>query len=118
MRINRPQILQSFLDNLFRISSKEYQNRVWIQGKGPEVHDFDEAVCDFFGDGDPILKNFKDFGLSEDQFNLLKKFRDEFKSFADNNDWPPEFIDTPEWTKITEMAKEVLTVFNYKKVLK
>lgn len=113
MYINRKQILDSFLDNLYRISDKEYQKRVWIKGQGPECHDFDEAVCDFFADGDPILKDYKSFELIESQYHLLKKFRDEFRIFADENDSPEEFIDTPGWNKITEMAKEVLKAFNY-----
>lgn len=45
---------------------------------------------------------------------LLKKFYQEFRQFSDNNDLPKLFIDTPEWTHITEMAQEVLNAFNYK----
>jgi hypothetical protein len=112
--INRKQILEGFLDNLYRISDKEYQKRIWIEGRGPECHNFDEAVCDFFGDGDPILENYKDFGISEDQYQILKKFRDEFEIFSDNHDLPQVFLNTPEWARIMEMAKEVLKAFNYK----
>ena len=53
MDIDREQILISVLETIKDISDKEYQRRVWIEGRGPECHDFDEAVCDFFGDGDP-----------------------------------------------------------------
>ena len=61
MDIDRKQILVSCLETIKDISDKEYQKRVWIRGEGPEVDDFDEAVCDFFGDGDPIIENYKDF---------------------------------------------------------
>jgi hypothetical protein len=97
MNINRIQVLKEFLNNLYRISNKEYQERIWIRGTGPECHDFDEAVNDFFGDGNPILERYQVYGLSEIQYRLLKKFRDKFRIFSDN------------------MAKEVLAVFNYLK---
>ncbi len=106
-------ILNEFLRNILHISDKEYQKRVWIRGEGPEVDDFDETVCHFFDDGDPILKNYKEFGISEKQHELLNEFRKHIKSFSDENDWPPMFIDSPEWTKITIMAKEVLEAFHY-----
>jgi hypothetical protein len=37
-----------------------------------------------------------------------------FEAFSDGHNWPAEFIDTPEWTKITEKAKEVLKAFHWK----
>ncbi len=113
MEINREQILNSVLETIQCISDKEYQKRIWIQGKGPECDDFDETCCNFFGDGDPLIENYKDFGITDSQHQILKTFRDQFRIFSDENSWPPEFIDTPEWDEITKMAKEVLQAFNY-----
>ena len=107
--IQKKKILETFIRMVDHISDKEYQKRAWIKG---EEADFDEAVCLFFGDGDPILENYKDFGLTESQYKPLKKLRDEFRIFADKNDIPEEFIDTPEWNKITNLAKESLKKFN------
>ena len=115
MKINRKQILMSVLETIEGISDKEYQKRVWIRGEGPECADFVETCCNFFGDGDPLIENYKDFGISESQYHLLKKFRDDFRAFSDANDWPEEFIDTPEWARIMEMAKEVVEAFHFKK---
>jgi hypothetical protein len=115
METNRKQVIEGFLQNLYRISNKEYQQKIWIEGAGPECHDFDEAVNDFFGDGDSILENYQDYGLSQSQYRLLKKFHDEFRIFADKNDLPEEFIDTSEWKRIMDMAKDVLKTFNYSK---
>lgn len=112
---DRKYILKEHLRNISHISDKEYQKRIWIKGEGPEVDDFDETCCNFFGDGDPILENYKEFGLTEVQYHLLKKFRDEFRAFSDENYWPPKFIDTPEWSRIVNLAKEVLKAFNYQK---
>ncbi|VHO02395.1 hypothetical protein [Candidatus Rhabdochlamydia sp. T3358] len=119
MDIDREQILISVLETIEGISDKEYQKRVWIRGVGPECDDFDETVCNFFGDGNPLIENYKDFGITESQYHLLVKFRDEFNDFcrgpALEYYLPQLFIDTPEWGKIMEMAKEVLKAFNFHK---
>lgn len=104
----KKQILRSVLETIECISDKQYQKRIWIQGEGPEVDDFDETCCNFFGDGDPLLENYKDFGLTEFQYLLLKEFRDKFRDFSDHYYHPDEFIDTPEWERITNLAKDVL----------
>ena len=111
-------ILNLVIKKVGDISDKEYQKRVWIRGEGPECDDFDETACHFLHEGGGVLEKYKDFGLTENQYLLLKKLRDQFKAFSDKNDWPQEFIDTPEWGKIIEMAEDVLKAFNYKKVRK
>lgn len=111
MGINRKQIMETFIRILDHISDKEYQKRVWIRGEGPEVDDFDETVCHFSQEGDGIIEKYKEFGLTEYQYQTLNKFRKQFKLFYDKNDLPEEFIDTPEWAKIMESAKHVLKVF-------
>ena len=78
MGINKKQILNSFLETIEGISDKKYQKRAWIQG---EEADFDETVNFFFDDGDPILENYKDFGITEAQYQILKKFEMNLKSF-------------------------------------
>lgn len=110
MDINRKQIIETFVRIMKYISDKEYQKRVWIRGEGPEVDDFDETVCHFSQEGDGIIDKYKDFGLTENQCQALKKFRGQFKAFYDEHDLPEEFINTPEWERIMEMAKEVLRV--------
>ncbi|MCI0382580.1 MAG: hypothetical protein L0207_05990, partial [Chlamydiae bacterium] len=109
---DKKQVLTSFLETIEGISDKEYQKKAWIMG---ETADFDETVCLFFGEGDSILEKYKDFGITEAQYQALKKFRDEFETFSDEHGWPQTFIDTPEWAKIMKMAKEILKAFNYQK---
>lgn len=110
---SRKTIVSSVLETIQGISDKKYQQRVWIEGKGPEVDDFDETCCNFFGDGDPMIASYKDFGITDTQYKILKKFRDRFRAFADDNDWPEQFIETTEWAEVREMAQEVLEAFNY-----
>ncbi len=111
-------ILNRLLENIADISDKEYQKRKWIRGEGPEGTDFDETVCHFFDAGDPLLEDYKEFDITENQYKLLKIFRDEFETFNDDSNrgyLPDEFIDTPEWDKVTKRAKEVLRAFNFQK---
>ena len=108
-------MLTRILECVKDVSDKEYQKRVWIRGEGPECYDFDETCCDFFDDIDPLIGDYKNSGITESQYHILKKFRDEFDTFSRKNNCPSEFIDTPEWEEITEMAKEVLRAFNYRK---
>lgn len=107
--------LNEYLRHISHFADREYQKRVWIRGEGPECQAFDDAVCDFFDIGDPILDESKEFGITESQYVLLMKLRDEFKKFSDAYDLPEEFIDTPEWQRIMKFAKEVLEHFNYHK---
>ena len=74
-----------------------------------ECQDFDEAVCHFFDLGDPLLDDYKNFGLSDAQYLLLKNFREmNMTFFCDDNDDPRDFINSPEWRKIMSRAQEVL----------
>jgi hypothetical protein len=108
-------ILNFVLELVTDISDKEYQKRVWIRGEGPECIDFTETCCHFLHEGDGVLEKNKDFGITDDQYQQLKEFRDSFRAFSDENDFPEEFIDSPEWAKIMDMAKDVLKAFNYQK---
>ena len=111
-------ILNEFLRLISHITDKEYQKRVWILGQGPEVDDFDETVCHFFDDGDPILKNYKDYGITNVQYHLLTNFRAAFEAFVNSSKpyLPEDFINTVEWGGIIILAKDVLKEFNYKKL--
>lgn len=106
------QMLINLLEIISDISDKDYQKRAWINGEPPGT-DFDETVCQFVDIGDQILENYQNFGITDSQYQILRKFRDIFGAFWEDNSWPPFFIDSPEWNEIIEMAKEVLKAFNY-----
>ncbi|MCF7806704.1 MAG: hypothetical protein K9M07_05010 [Simkaniaceae bacterium] len=116
MDIDRKQILESCLETIEGIADKEYQKKIWIRGEGPEVDDFNETTCNFFQDGNGIIQNYKDFSLTHEQYQILRKFRDAFESFCSKYEVDNEsMLNHPEWTKITEIANEVLKVFDYYK---
>lgn len=111
----KKEILEGFIDIFTRISNKEYQKRIWVKGEGAQIDDFDDTVCDFFGECDAILENYKNFGITDHQYELLIKFRDEFRNFSNKRDLQADFLDFPEWGEIIKKAKEILKVFNYHK---
>jgi hypothetical protein len=117
MKADTKPMLLNILKTIKDISDKEYQRRVWIEGKGPECDDLGDTADFFIDVGGVVLKNYKDFDLTESQYLMLQSFWNEFKRFFFSHDrpyFPNEFIDSPEWTKITEMAKEVLRAFHWK----
>ena len=107
----RKDILNGLLETIETISDAEYQRRAWIHGEAPGT-DFDETVNNYSLDAEGILENYKDFKITETEVQILKKFDERFRDFYRKNHWPPKFIDTPEWKKITVMAKEVLGSFD------
>jgi hypothetical protein len=108
---NNNSALEALLEEIIGIADKEYQRRIWIRGEGPECDDFDETVCRYSNAADSIFEEYEAYSISEIQLSLLKEFHKEFKKFWQENDLPQLFIDTPEWTKITEMAQDILKIF-------
>lgn len=108
---NRKDILNSFLETIKSISDVEYQRRAWIRGEPPGT-DFDETVNNYSLDAEGILEHYKDFEITEIEFQILKKFDEQFRDFYGKNNWPQEFIDTPEWERIMNLAKDVLKAFD------
>ena len=109
-------MLRNLLEVILGISDKEYQKRVWIRGEGPEIDDFTETVCRFFDNSDPILQEHELLNLTKEQYKILLELKNKFEIFIDVDRLgylPEQFIDTPAWNEIVEMAKEVLREFHY-----
>lgn len=110
-------MLNNLLRDIWHVSNKEYQKRIWIEGKGPQCDDYDETSMGILDDGEIIIKESKYFKVTDRQHEILKFFWDEYQSFSNGIGFelylPERFIDTPEWTKITVMAQEVIKAFDY-----
>lgn len=108
-------ILKNHLETIYGISDKQYQERVWIRGEGPECDDYTESICHFFDDGDPIISNYKNYGISDNQLSLLINLRDAIKFFIRNTQYKlgSSFLYSKEWDTITILAQEVLAAFDY-----
>lgn len=124
--IGHKAILETFLHVIEIISDEEYQQRVWIEGRGPECHDYDEFVNYFFLEGVSIISQYKEFGITEKQHDILKKFEMALDSFENEllkvdskiNYHPAQFTNSVEWKQIVEIAKDILIAFNYQKKCK
>ncbi len=111
-------VLNRFLETISIISDKNFQERIWIKGLGPECSDFDETICDFFDNGEDIMPNHNKYNISNCQYQILLILYKRIREFSDNTPEGLEdkiIISNPEWYKIREIAKEVLEAFNYKK---
>ena len=114
MALDRDYILKDFLRLISDISDKEFQMRVWIKGIGPECIDFDETCSYFFHEGVDVIKNYKDYGITEHQEKLLTSLEKIFDAFLEDHlEEPIEFINTQEWQHVVDEAKKVLKAFNY-----
>jgi len=120
MKIDRKQILEAFLENISRMTDKDYQERVWVRVEGPECDDIDETIAYFFEE-DALIDNYQDFDINETQLTALRVLHKNLRTFTDTYGIYSPFkstkklINMPEWEKIMEMAKEVLEEFHYKK---
>jgi hypothetical protein len=118
--VNKKQILDSFIENVACISDEKYQERVWVRAEGPECDDIDDTVCDFFDD-EYILEKYKDFGITESQYELLRTLHEKLRKFTDTfGVYSPgksteKLIQLPQWHEIRDMSKKVLKAFNYQK---
>jgi hypothetical protein len=100
------------------ISDKEYQERVWLRGEGPEVDSWEEMICRFFDDydGDNFVDNhMAPAGLSENQQQSLRSFRDELDAYSERikDDYSLQTIlNDPDWQRIRDVtAKQTLQCF-------
>jgi hypothetical protein len=94
------------------LGDAEYQNRVWVQGAGPEVDSLSEAYCRLFDDNDFdrfISKCEKEGALSGNQLGALKSLRDSLNAFQWDEKLPDgAIIKRLEWKEIRERAREAL----------
>ena len=107
-------IVNQLLKRISGIADKKYQECVWINAIGPECDSFDETVCHFIDDGEPVIKAYQEYHISDKEYLALKRLYEGLTKFLDSS--PPslesEFINTSEWNNIVEMAKEVLEIFD------
>ena len=116
--VNKKQILNSFIENIACIADEKYQERVWVRAEGPECDDIDDTLCDFFDEG-YVLEKYKDFGITNDQYQLLITLHEKLRKFADtfeiysSGKSTEKLIHLPQWQEIREASKKVLEAFKF-----
>ena len=115
---NKKSILNSFIANIACIADEKYQERVWVRAEGQECDDIDDTICDFFDDGNNILENPKNHGVTQKQHELLIELQSKLRIFTDNSGvyWQEKstvnLIKLPEWKEIINISQKVLKSFN------
>ena len=99
------------------IADAEYQQRVWINGEGPEVGSYVEAMCQLFDDHslDLLISTAKDERLLQpDQIKQLEAFRDALAHYGDvqKSEDDRVIVNDPQWAKIRAHASRFLKVLS------
>jgi hypothetical protein len=108
--------LDILLNYVYGISSREYQERVWIKALGPQCDSYDETVCEFFDTAADVIKNYKLYKLTEYQRDVLEEFWNVFDKFhySDVNTFlEQDFIYTPQWEYVMKKAQDVIKAFKF-----
>lgn len=101
------------------IADKDFQERVWLQGRGIEVSSWEEMLCKFFDDydADNFVDNHMDAaGLSVQQQHAMKDLRDALNNYSDrigDSYSVQQILDDSEWHRIRDdIAKTTLNRFH------
>ena len=114
-----PTILKGLLGVIWEISDVDFQYRIWIEGSGPEVSSFTEAICGFFDDfnAKELVDHPKAYSLSPLQHLKLSELYNALRAYSD--DTPGildiEVVQDPQWYTIRNLAKETLLAFDFQK---
>ena len=105
------------LESISTFASITFQRRIWVEGKGPEVSSYNEALSFVLDEGAlfKILAGaWKNAGWSQEQrdavayfVELLDRFHDENSPFKRDLD----VIEHPEWPEVVAAAQAVITLF-------
>lgn len=102
---------KSIIETLKELSDSEFQQRVWIKGKGPEVSSFDEAINRLFDDFDfkgflalpEISSNLDLYPSLLKVYNALDPITDEIMS---DKKIDQAFLISPLWKNIMKLSKK------------
>lgn|GEM_PF-1481320 len=113
--------IKSLISVVKVVADKEYQERVWLRGEGPEVDSWDETINRFFDDYDAdnfVENHMVAAGLSESQQHSLRDLRDALNRYNDRigDDYLLQTIlNDPGWQRIRDgIANETLKFFEGK----
>jgi hypothetical protein len=111
--------LKAILQCIIELCDKEFQKRVWIEGKGPEISSFDELMCRLFDDYD-FEKSIYVYDISDE----VRKNLIELSSLLSDQKEVDTIrkLNTEEWNNIIqktliskeEVENEILSLLNSK----
>lgn len=105
------------LDNIQCLASKSFQERVWLNGVGPEITEFNESVLMYYSsipkDEAEALGRLKT-GFNEEEISVIIKFHRALNDFIEKNGWDipiEEMMKNKDWLNVREEAKKVCKYF-------
>jgi hypothetical protein len=113
--IERKKMLSNIYGVLKNLSDKEYQERVWLRGEGPEVSSYEELINTLFDDFyfDELLEDNNPYNISQALFDKLINLRLKLNNYNDkdsdgNIKEVIQILNDSEWIKIQKLSSEVL----------
>jgi len=112
----------NILSAIKHLSNIDYQKNVWLSKSDDQISSFDEDIMVLYDDNcfDDDFWNdthLPKFNFNEVQINVLKEFKRKLDEYlikikeVNSKLSDQEIISDPEWVKIAENAKNVLTYF-------
>jgi dissimilatory sulfite reductase (desulfoviridin) alpha/beta subunit len=97
------------------IADADYQQRIWINGEGPEVGSYVESMCTLFDDHniDLLIWTAKNERLlPTDQIEQLEAFRDALNRYSEPQKSEDDrvIVNDPRWAEIRAHASNLLQV--------
>lgn len=92
------------------IADAEYQERVWVRHEGNLIDSFEDSTTEFLDRCEIILEDYRNYGLDEEKFKMLKKMYDEIFDYffsEESNKKDEEILKDPHWHQIRDFAKKV-----------
>lgn len=105
--------IQNIYSFIKEISDKDFQEKIWVKGLGPEVSSYAELRCSLYDDFnfelflESHLKLNLPFNLYNDLLSLNSKLINYKEKGSDK-----EIIEDVKWLEIVECAKKVTLLFD------
>jgi hypothetical protein len=109
--------LERILGAVRDLSDADYQERVWVRGRGPEADSSTEAVCRLLDDYDLagfLAESGKRRWLSDDQFAALRAIEvalDNYLARDEDQIDDAVRIASPGWHELRKLARRTLEAF-------
>jgi hypothetical protein len=111
-------ILRNLLNSGIKLlGDAEYQMRIWVQGKGPEVDSYDEAVMYFLDTCEDIFKAPLEYdGIDSTNLVSLKDLYEKVLRYNNaiyherNSEDVARILRDPQWHEIQKSAQKVYKI--------
>jgi hypothetical protein len=110
-------VLCSLIHRVAEFADREYQRAIWLEGEGPEVSSYSDAMLGVLDDASQIFGDLGlHYGLTREQTTALEEFRDALRRFQDKvreSDWKGDdlyIISDSEWPKIVDLAAKTTSL--------